>query len=231
MRALTRVKDVHLKFWIMLHTRFSKRPLHFFGDAFCVVCGNSKRVQTSSGANIDTLQGVVSVMCKQLCFFVENVLRGGREACSEVDVASNPIKGSRALVLQTLEDDIQLRFSRKSWGGEEAVSSRVEASSNACERVFSYITATDFGQLTQKMCEAPWIRCNGAAPECWCLHQFFDAVHDAHFKPQKRKQSNVVELEDGTLMGFGACKDLVILARGSTADVAPVDVQVLWVVP
>ena len=32
----------------------------------------------------------------------------------------------------------------------------VEASSCSCERVFSYVMATDFGQSTERMCEMLW---------------------------------------------------------------------------
>ena len=41
----------------------------------------------------------------------------------------------------------------------------VEASSCFRQRVFSYVTATDYGQSTEHMCETLWVRCTGEAPE------------------------------------------------------------------
>ena len=37
-----------------------------------------------------------------------------------------------------------------------------------CRQVCSYVIATDFGQLMEKMCEALWICCKGSRSQCWC---------------------------------------------------------------
>ena len=78
----------------------------------------------------------------------------------------------------------------------------VEASSRSCERVFSYVTATDFGQSTERMCETLWVRCNGEAPEDWGPFEVFDELRKTPFCPRKWKKRHVVEVEDGTLLGF-----------------------------
>ena len=45
------------------------------------------------------------------------------------------------------------------------VKSGVEASLCSYERVFGFVTATDYGQTTDRMCEILWVRCNEEAPE------------------------------------------------------------------
>ena len=77
----------------------------------------------------------------------------------------------------------------------------MEASSCSCERVFSYVTATDFGQTTERMCETLWVRCNGEAPEDWGPFEVFDELRKTPFRPRKRKQGHAVEVEDGGLLG------------------------------
>ena len=64
----------------------------FFCDAFGIVCGNNKWVQTDCGATIDALHGLVNVMCMQLCFLVDDVLCGDWECSIHVDVAYIPIR-------------------------------------------------------------------------------------------------------------------------------------------
>ena len=107
----------------------------------------------------------------------------------------------------------------------------VEASSCSCERVFSYVMATGFGQSAERMCETSWVRCNGEAPEDWGPFEVFDELRKTPFRPRKRKQGHVVEVEDGGLLGFGAFKDMqVSLEEGAESEV-PLDIQDLWVVP
>ena len=107
----------------------------------------------------------------------------------------------------------------------------VEASSCSCERVFSYVTATDFGQSTERMCETLCVRCNGEAPEDWGPFEVFDELRKTPFCPRKRKERHVVEVEDGTLLGFAAFKDLQISVEEGAKAKVPVEVSDLWVVP
>ena len=93
-----------------------------------------------------------------------HMILGGWEEGLGVEVGSSPIQGSRIKFIRTLMEDMQKRFNEFEWGGGVAVESWVEASSCSCERVFSYVTATDFGQSMECMCETLWVRCNGEAP-------------------------------------------------------------------
>ena len=86
----------------------------------------------------------------------------------------------------------------------------VEASSCLCERVFSCVTATDFGHSTECMCETLWVRCNGKAREDWGPFEVFDELRKTPFQPRKRKQGHLVGVEDGGLLGFAAFKDLQV---------------------
>ena len=60
------------------------------------------------------------------------------------------------------------------------------------ERVFSYVTATDFGQSTERMCETLWVRCNGEAQEDWGPFEVFDDPRKTPFRPRQRKQGHAV---------------------------------------
>ena len=82
-----------------------------------------------------------------------------------VEIGSSPIQGSWIKFLPTLIEDVQKRYNKSERVGGVAVESWVEASSCSCERVFVYVTATDFGQSTERMCETLWVRCNGEAQE------------------------------------------------------------------
>ena len=92
---------------------------------------------------------------------MRHVIPGGWEEGFGVEVGSSPIQGSRIKFLRTLIEELQKRFHESEWGGGVAPESWVEASSCSCERVFSDVTATDFGQSTDRMCETLWVRCNG----------------------------------------------------------------------
>ena len=100
-----------------------------------------------------------------------------------VEVGSSPIQGSRIKFLCTVIEDVQKRFNESEWGGGVA-ESWVEASSCSCERVFSYVTATDFGHSTERMCETLWVRCNGEAPEDWGPFEVFDELHTSSTKAE-----------------------------------------------
>ena len=127
-----------------------------------------------------------------------------------VDVGSSLIKGSRMKFLRSLIEDVQTRFNGTESDGSATVEDWVEASSCSCERVFSYVTATDFCQSTERMCETLWVRCNGEAPEDWGPFEVFDDLRKTPFRLRKRKQGHAVEVEDGCLLGFAAFKDLPI---------------------
>ena len=111
------------------------------------------------------------------------------------------------------------------------VESWVEASSCSCERVFSYVTATDFGQSTERMCETLSVRCNGEAPEDWGPFEVFDELRKTPFRPQKQKERRVVEVEDGSLLGFAAFKDLQVSVEEGAEEEVPLGISDLWVVP
>ena len=70
-----------------------------------------------------------------------------------VEVGSSPIKGSRMKFLRNLIEDVQARFNGTQRDGSATVEDWVEASLCSCERVFSYVTATDLGKSTERMCE------------------------------------------------------------------------------
>ena len=107
----------------------------------------------------------------------------------------------------------------------------VEASSCSCERVFHYMTATDFGETTEPMCETLWVRSNGEAPKDWGPFEAFDESRKTPFRTRKRKQGHAVEVEDGGLLGFAAFKDLAISLEEDGEAQVPQDIRDLWVVP
>ena len=173
----------------------------------------------------------MNVMCTQLMHTMRHVIPGGWEEGFGVEVGSNPIQGSRIKFLHTLIEDVQKCFNESKWGGGVALESWVEASSCSCERVFSYVTATDFGQSTERMCETLWVRCNGEAPEDWGLFEVFDELRKTPFRPRKRKERHVVEVEDGILLGFAAFKDLQVSVEEGAEAKVPLEISDLWVVP
>ena len=69
-----------------------------------------------------------------------------------VHVGSSLINCSRIKFPRSLIEDVQTRFKRTEWDGSATVEDWAKASSCSCERVFSYVTATDFGQSTERMC-------------------------------------------------------------------------------
>ena len=93
------------------------------------------------------------------------------------------------------------------------------------------MTATYFGQTTERMCETPWVRCNGEAPEDWAPFEVFDDLRKTPFRPRKRKQGHEVEVEDGGLLGFAAFKDLAVSLEADGQAEVQLDIQDLWVVP
>ena len=93
------------------------------------------------------------------------------------------------------------------------------------------MTATNFGQTTERMCETPWVRCNGDAPEDWGPFEVFDELRKTPFRPRKRKQGHAVEVEDGGLLGFAAFKDLQVSFEDDPQAEVHLNIQDLWVVP
>ena len=148
-----------------------------------------------------------------------------------VEVGSNSIKRSRMKFFRSLIEDVQTRFNGTWWGGSATVEDWVEASSCSCERMFSYVTATEFGQSTECMCETLWVRCNGEAPEDWGPFEVFDELRKTPFRPRKRKQGHTVEVEDGGLLGFAAFKDLQVSFEEDAQAEVHLNIQDLWVVP
>ena len=79
--------------------------------------------------------------------------------------------------------------------------------------------ATDFVQSTERMCETMWVRCIGAASDDWVPFQVFDKLRKTSFHPRKWKHGHVVEVEDGSLLGFAVftiCKFLGKRVLGKT---------------
>ena len=173
----------------------------FFCDVFAVVCATSKKVQATRGARVAAVQGLMNVMCTHLLHTMRHVIPGGWEESLGVDVGSSVIKGSRMNVLRSLIEDLQTGFKRAEWDGSANLEDWVEASSCSCERVFSYVTPTDFGQTTERMCETLWVRCNGEAPEDWGPFEVLEDLRKTPFRPRKRKQGHAVEVED--VVGLG----------------------------
>ena len=162
---------------------------------------------------------------------MRHVIPGVWEELLGVDEGSSLIKGSRMKFLRSLIEYVQTRFKGTAWDGSATLEDWVEASSCSCERVFSYVTATDFGQSTDRMCETLWVRCNGEAPEDWGPFEVFDDLRKTPFRPRKRKQGHAVEVEDGGLLGFAAFKDLPISLEEDGQAEVQLDIQDLWVVP
>ena len=133
--------------------------------------------------------------------------------------------------LRSLIEDVQTHFNGIEWDGSATVEDWVEASSCSCERVFSYVTATDFGQSTERMCETLWVRCIGEAPQDWGPFEVFDDLRKTPFRPRKRNPGHAVEVEDGGLLGFAAFKDLRISLEEDGQAKVQLDIQDLWVVP
>ena len=57
-----------------------------------------------------------------------------------------------------------------------------------------------------------------------------DELRRTPFCPQKRKERHAVEVEDGTLLGFAAFKDLQVLAEEGAEAEVPLEISDLWVV-
>ena len=133
--------------------------------------------------------------------------------------------------LRSLIQDVQTRFRGTEWDGSAKLEDWVEARLCSCQRVFSYVTATDFGQSTQRMCETLWVTCNGEAPKDWGPFEVFNDLGRTAFRPRKRKQGHAVEVEDCGLLGFAAFKDLAVCLEEDGQAEVHLDIQHLWVVP
>ena len=107
----------------------------------------------------------------------------------------------------------------------------VEASSCSCERVFSFVTASDCGQSTLQMCETLWVRCNGVAVEDWCPTNIFEKLRTTQFCPRiKRKRALNEDVGNCSLLLFEAYKDLDIQVSSDSAVPLTEDIQNLWAV-
>ena len=217
-------------FYPLSHSLF-KFTATFFCDVFAVVCATSKKVQATKGARVAAVQGLMNVMCTQLLHTMHHVIPGGWEESLGVDIRSSLIKGSRIKFLRSLIEDVQTRFKGTEWDGSAKVEDWVEASSCSCERVFSYVTATEFGQSTERMCETLLVWCNGEAPQDWGPVEVFDDLRKIPFRPLKRKHLHAVEVEDGGLLGFAAFKDLAVSLEEDGQAEVELDIQDFWVVP
>ena len=171
------------------------------------------------------------MICTHLLHTMCHVIPWGWGETLGVEVGSSLIKGSWVKFLRALIEDVQTRFNGSQWVGSAVVEDWVKASSCSCKRVFSYATATGFGQSTESMCEALWVRCNGEAPEDWGLFEVFHELRKTPFRPRKCKRGHVVEVEDGGLFGFAASKDLQVSLEEDAESEVPLDIPDLWVVP
>ena len=185
----------------------------------------------TKGARVAAVQGLMDVMCTQLFHTMHHVILGGWEELLGVEVESSLIKVSLMNFLCTLSEDVQTRFNGTEWHGTATVKDWVEASSCSCERLFSYVTATDFGHNTGRMCETLWVRCIGEAPKDWGPFEVFDDLRETPFLPRKRKQGHAVEVEDGGLLGFVSFKDLSISFEEDAQAEVQLNIQNLWAVP
>ena len=93
------------------------------------------------------------------------------------------------------------------------------------------MTVSDFGQSTERMCETLWVRCNGEAQEDWGPFEVFDELRKTPCRPRKQKERHAIEVEDGTLLGFAAFKDLQVSVEAGAEAKVPVEASNLWVVP
>ena len=176
------------------------------------------------------VQGLMNVMCTQPLHTTRHLISEGWEEWLGVDIGSGLIKGSRMKFLRSLIEDLQTRFKGTEWDASATVEDWVDASSCSCERVFSYVTATDFGQTTERKCETLWVRCNGVAPEDWGPFEVFDDLRKTPFRPRKRKQGHALEVEDGGLIGFAAVKDWPISLEEDGQAEVQLDIQGFWFV-
>ena len=61
--------------------------------------------------------------------------------------------------------------------------------------------------------------------------EVFEELRKTPFRPRKRKQGHVVEVEDVGLLGFAVFKDLQVSLEEDVEGEVPLDIQGLWVVP
>ena len=104
-------------------------------------------------------------------------------------------------------------------GGWEA-SFGVEVGSSAIKGRRIMFRGTLIEDVQKHFDESQWV--GGVQVESWV---------EAPFCPQKRKQGHVVEVEDGSLLGFAAFKDLQVVGEEVAEEEAPLNIQDLWVVP
>ena len=201
----------------------------FFCDVFGGLCQKQESTGVEGGARVAAVHGLMNVMCAQLLHTMHHLI--GWEAAFDLKVGSSLIMGSQMKFLSARIEDVQTRFNGSECVGSAMMKHWVEASSCLCERVVGYVTVTDFVQSTGRMCETLWVRCNGEALVELAWFQVFDELCKTPIHRRKRKQGHVIEVEDGGLLGFAACKDLQVSLQEHVKGQVPLDIQDLWVPP
>ena len=67
------------------------------------------------------------------------------------------------------------------------------------------MTATDYSESMECMCETLRVRCNGEAPQDWGPFEVFDKLRKTPYRPWRQKQGHEVEVEDGGLLFSRSC--------------------------
>ena len=67
--------------------------------------------------------------------------------------------------LRAVIEDVQSRFNESRYIGRVPLESWGDASSCSCERMFSYVTATNHGHSTERMYGMLWVSGIGKTPE------------------------------------------------------------------
>ena len=109
-----------------------------------MVYATSKKVQTTKGAEVDAVRALMNVMCTELFHTKHHGILGRWEESFGVEVERSPFKDSRIKFLRTFVEDVQTRFNefRLAVFRWRVGLKQVWCS---CERVFSYVTAIEYG--------------------------------------------------------------------------------------
>ena len=165
----------------LVHPLFKFTAAFFFAIFLLWFVPQARKKQASRGARVSAVQGLMNVVCMPLLHTTRHAIPRGWEESLGVKVGSSLIKGSRMKFLRALFQYAQTRFNGSQWVGSATVEDWVEASLCSCERVFGYMTAPDFAQSTERMCETLWIRCNREALENWGSFEVFDELRKTPF--------------------------------------------------
>ena len=117
------------------------------------IIATSNKVQGTRGARVAAVHGLINVMCTPLLYTMRHVTPRRWEEVLRFEVGRSPVKCSRINFLRNLIEDVQTRFNGTHWDDSATAEDWVESSSCSCERVFNYVTATHFGQSTERMCD------------------------------------------------------------------------------